>query len=144
MEHRVEITLQVPAHRVWDVLAALRSWPEWTPTVEWIRTDTERPRVGDEVTLKQPGRGPVRYRVYAVDEGRRFLWGNDRPGMRQRADHVITPVTEASCTVMLMFAMTGPLGAVLGVLAGRKIRGMVDAEAAALRTAVAPDAGPPA
>jgi Polyketide cyclase / dehydrase and lipid transport len=142
MEYRAEISLDVAAGRVWHQLAALRSWPDWTPTVESIETDVDHPQVGAAVAIKQPGRSLAHYRIDLVEDGRRFRWGSNRGGVRQSADHVVKPTGDATCDVTLSFAMSGPLGGLLGALAAGKIRHMVDAEANALRTAVAPEQRP--
>ncbi|GAA3525169.1 hypothetical protein GCM10022222_04960 [Amycolatopsis ultiminotia] len=138
MEYRVEIPLPVEAGRAWEVLSALPSWPAWTPTVESIETESDRPFPGAVVLIKQPGRSRVRYLVDLVEPGRRFRWVSDRGGVRQAADHVVAPAGAGSCTVALSFAMTGPVGAVLGVLGAGKIRDLVNAEAAALRAVLTP------
>ena len=138
MEYRVRLALDVPAERAWEQLADLPSWPQWTPTVESLASESERPQLGAAVTIKQPGRSPARYVIDVVDEGRRFRWGSNRGGVRQAADHLVQPVTDTTCTVTLTFAMGGALGRVLGALGASKIRGMVDAEADALTAAVTP------
>lgn len=138
MEYRVEVALDVPAERAWEQLADLPSWPLWTPTVESLHSRSDRPRVGAEVTIKQPGRRPAHYVIDVVEEGRRFRWGSNRGGVRQVADHVVRASGDTGCTVTLTFAMTGPLGGILGALGASQVRVMVDAEAEALAAAVTP------
>lgn len=133
MEYHTTLALPVPAAEAWDVLASLPSWPRWASTVESIEAETPRPQIGSTVAIKQPGRALAHYRIDVVEDGRRFRWRSDRGGVRQLADHVVEPTGEDSCTVTLTFTMAGPLGAVLGALGARKIRDMVDAEAAGLR-----------
>ena len=140
MRYEVEVALPVPAEQAWALLSDLRSWPTWTPTVEYLEAPADRPRPGLPVTVKQPGRAAAHYRVDVVEEGRRFRWGSRRGGVRQSADHLITATGERSCTVTLSFAMTGSLGAILGRLGAGKIRSMVDAEARGLRGALVPAA----
>ncbi|MFF0145700.1 polyketide cyclase/dehydrase/lipid transport protein [Amycolatopsis sulphurea] len=138
MEYRIEMPLTAGAEQAWDVLSALPAWPRWTPTVEAIETDLERPAQGAVVRIKQPRRAAVRYLIDLVEPGRRFRWVSDRGGVRQVADHIVVPAADGSCTVVLGFAMTGPFGLLLGVLGAGKIRAMVNAEAAALRAALSP------
>ena len=139
MEYRVELPLNVPADRAWAQLADLPSWPQWTPTVESLDSETAQPQVGTAVTIKQPGRSPARYRIDLVEDGRRFRWGSNRGGVRQAADHLVQPTSASTCTVTLTFTMSGPLGSLLGALGAGKIRSMVDTEAEALSAAVTPE-----
>ena len=133
MEYRTRVTLDVAAEQAWATLSAIRAWPSWTPTVQALDSDDDEPTVGRQVSIKQPGRRTVRYTVDLVDPGRRFRWGSRGWGVTQSADHVVAAVGERACTVEVAFAMTGPVGAVLGRLGAGKIRGMVDTEAASLR-----------
>lgn len=141
MRYHTTVAIPVPAARAWQALAAIPDWPNWTPTVTAIAVDGApgaAPEVGWAVTIKQPGRGAVEYRIDVVEPGRRFRWGNAKFGVRQSADHVVVPDGEQACTVELTFAMEGPLGGLLGALGAGKIRQMVDAEANALREHLAP------
>ncbi|GAA5162474.1 hypothetical protein GCM10023321_48120 [Pseudonocardia eucalypti] len=139
MHHATRITLDVPADRAWSVLADVHHWPSWTPTVESITGD--QLATGAVLRIKQPGRGVATYTVDLLETGRRFRWGSNRLGVRQSADHIITPAGDAACTVELSFTMDGPLGSPLGRLGAAKIRSMVDTEAASLRAAVSAGAG---
>lgn len=139
MHYATRISLDVPADRAWSVLADVYRWPSWTSTVESITGDALA--AGAVIRIKQPGRGVATYTVDLLEAGRRFRWGSDRLGIRQSADHVITPAGDAACTVELSFTMDGPLGSPIGRLGAAKIRSMVDTEAASLRAAVREGAG---
>lgn len=131
VQYTTTLQLQVPAQRAWGVLVDVRRWPDWTPTVTAVDAPAEL-QTGQNITITQPGRRPVLYNVERLEFGRQFRWGSNRGGVRQWANHLITPDGEQACIVELTFAMTGLLGAVLGRLGASKIRAMVDAEAAAL------------
>ncbi|WP_166462911.1 SRPBCC family protein [Amycolatopsis acidicola] len=132
MHYTTSFSLPVAATAVWELLTDVRQWPGWTPTVESVHAAGPITEAGQNVTLKQPGRNPVRYTVDVFEPGHRFRWGSARGGVRQAADHVITPEGPRSCTVRLSFTMTGPVGGLLGRLGAGKIKSMVDEEAAAL------------
>jgi uncharacterized protein YndB with AHSA1/START domain len=129
---RYERTIEVPASAAstWQVLQDVESWPTWTPTFQQV--DLEGPLAeGTKVRIEQPGRKAMTYVIQALEPGRRFQWGSTGPG-HDRADHVVEPTGPDSCTVTLTFEMTGWVGALAGVIYGRKIRSMVDTEAASL------------
>lgn len=136
MQYQIDVALPVTAAEAWALITDLPAWPSWTPTVEALKADTERPQLGTRVLLKQPGRAPARYQVDLVENGRRFRWGSQRVGVRQSADHLVTATGDNSCTVTLIFGMTGPVGYMLGRLGARKIRSMVDAEGRGLQNAL--------
>lgn len=132
MKYSKTVELPVPAAQAWKTLSDVSRWADWTPTVERIDTEPGPVHEGQAVAIKQPGRKIAHYTIDVVDAGSRFRWGSSRGGVRQAAEHVVTSAGASSCRVELTFTMAGPLGAVLGVLGAAKIRGMVDAEAAAL------------
>jgi hypothetical protein len=134
MHYSTRISLPVPAHRAWLVLADVRNWPSWTPTVDSVSGDTLE--VGAVMRIEQPGRRVAAYTIDLLEPGRRFRWGSDRLGVRQSADHIVTPVGDTACTVELSFTMDGPLGAPISRLGAARIRSMVNTEAASLRTAL--------
>jgi hypothetical protein len=133
VEYTTTISLAAPAGRAWSTLANLRRWPDWTPTVESIDTSIDEPVVGQRVAIKQPGRRVAHYTIEEVNVGSRFRWGSHRGGVRQWADHVVTPRGPDACIVQLTFAMTGPVGSLLARLGAGKIRSMVDTEATSLK-----------
>jgi uncharacterized protein YndB with AHSA1/START domain len=136
VKYRTQVSAPVPAERAWALLADLRAWPQWTPTVQAVVTEVDRPAQGAAVTVKQPGRSPAHYVIDEVQDGRRFRWGSNTGGVAQWADHTVSADGPDSCTVDLSFEMSGPVGGLLGRLGARRIRGFVDAEAAALRKAL--------
>jgi uncharacterized membrane protein len=142
MEYTCRAQIAAPAETAWSVLADLRRWPTWTSTVESVDCPSPQPEVGQEVAVKQPGRRVARYTVTTVEDGRRFVWGSQRGGVHQFADHVVTPNGSNACTVELSFAMGGLFGGFLGRLGASKIRHMVDTESAALKAHVEGSAAP--
>lgn len=143
MQYMTTRHVPVAAERAWAILADVRRWPDWTPTVTAVTAPSEALTHGQRVTITQPGRRPVHYTVEHLEPGHRFRWGSDHAGVRQWAEHRVTPDGDQRCTVELTFAMTGPLGTVVGLLGAGKIRKMVDAEAAALTTRLHPPPSDP-
>lgn len=110
MQYTVRTTIGADADTVWAVVEDLSAWPTWTPTFESVGSPGVRPALGLAVSVKQPGRRAVVYTVDRLEPGRRFRWSAQSPGVRQWADHVVTPVDAGSCQVELTFSMTGWLG----------------------------------
>lgn len=134
MIYTVTKSVAAEADLVWQVIANVGGWPEWTPTVTAVTPASSTVAEGERYTVKQPGRRPVRYTIEQVEPGRSFRWGDARGGVRQWAEHAVDPAGPGSCTVRLTFAMSGWLGRPIGALASRRIRSMVDTEAESLRS----------
>jgi carbon monoxide dehydrogenase subunit G len=108
----IQIEVQAPPARVWDIMRDVERWPEWTPTVTSIRLIDRGPlTVGTRAIVRQPKLPPAKWRVTELDEGRRrFTWVSSGPGVRVIARHSVEALGEGSrATLSLRFA---------GVLAG--------------------------
>ncbi|GAA1840399.1 hypothetical protein GCM10009836_19680 [Pseudonocardia ailaonensis] len=132
MRYRATVRIAAPPERAWEILAAVTEWPSWTPTVTAVQTGPGPLRVGQVVRVSQPGRRPTDYTVSELTPGRSFTWGRAGAAVRQEAGHEVE-AADGGCAVHLEFAMEGPLGSLLGALAGGRIRSMVDTEAASLK-----------
>ena len=137
MEYSTTVDLLGARRAGWKVLRDVRRWRSGSARRAGGTQPGPAAR-GQTVARKQPGREVAHYEIDVVDAGALFRWGSNQEGVRQAADHLVTPTGANSCRVMLTFAMSGPLGAVLGALGASKIRGMVDAEAAALASWLRP------
>jgi carbon monoxide dehydrogenase subunit G len=108
----IQIEVQAPPARVWDIMRDVERWPEWTPTVTSIRLIDRGPlAVGTRAVVRQPKLPPAKWRVTELDEGRTsFTWVSSGPGVRVIARHSVEALGEGSrATLSLRFA---------GVLAG--------------------------
>jgi hypothetical protein len=120
------------------VLEDVGSWPSWAPTFTAVEPAGPL-QVGTDVRITQPGRGSATYQVEVLEPGRRFQWGSAGRAVVQHADHLVEPTSPDACRVTLSFEMSGWLGTVLGAVASRKIRSMVDSEAESLARHVTAD-----
>ncbi len=121
-ELRSEITINVPAQRVWELLTDFGSFPDWNPFMQ--RASGEL-KVGEKlvVYLKPPGGMGMSFkpRVVKVDPNREFRWLGHlvMPGIFD-GHHIfeIDPIGDSSCRfvqreefrgilVPLMLAMIG-------------------------------------
>ncbi len=130
---RYDRIVDVPAsaEATWQVLEDVESWPTWAPTFEEVVLAGPL-AVGTPVTIKQPGRSRSHWQIQAVEPGRSFRWGSQGALVDQWADHVVEATGPDRCRVTLTFWMSGPLGELAALLAGRAIRRMVDSEGEAL------------
>lgn len=133
MRHEATTTVDAPADLVWRTVKDVEKWPEWTPTtMTEIHLDGDDLRSGGSATVRQP-KQPVRtWTVTELTEGRSFTWTSSGRGLRLSADHVVTE-ENGRTTVLLTFAIAGPLAPLAGLLAGKLVRQAVDTEAAALK-----------
>lgn len=137
---RYEVTVEVHAtpERVWEVLVDVERWPTWSPTMTRVDRLEDTPfAVGSTARIRQPRLRPATWRVTDLVARERFTWETAMPGVRLAAEHDVVPGPgEHTSSVTLRIAMDGPLASLLGLLAGRMVRGYVDQEAAGLKRRV--------
>jgi len=112
--HSTEI--RAPHEQVWQVMADVTRWAEWTPSITRIVTLTPGSfGVGSRVRIHQPGLPPAFWRVteWIPDQG--FTWVSRIPGARVTARHEVTATTHG-CRVTLTLDYEGMLGGLLARL----------------------------
>lgn len=126
-------TTTLTPEALWPVLADVRGWPDWLPTVDAVQpVEPGRPEeVGASYVVEQPGLPRATWTVTAWEPGRSFTWESRSPGVVTTGRHVLEP-TAAGTTVRLSITWTGPLAPLVRLLLGRRSRGYVTREAAAL------------
>lgn len=133
-EHTVDIA--APASSVWQVVADIEHWPDWTPTMTIIEALDPLPiHVGLRARVKQPGLRPSVLTVSALEEGRRFLWSTKQPGLTFIADHIIVSTPEG-VRVRLVAEFSGFLAPIVSAIYGKKTRSYVATEAESLKKRV--------
>jgi uncharacterized membrane protein len=131
---RVETTLDIdaPAERVWEVMADVERWPEWTASVERAeRLDDGPLRLGSRARLKQPRFPPVVWEVTELEPGRSFAWTAKNVGLTSVGRHRVVARGEGGATVTLTLEQEGPMAPLLALLTGKLTRRYVDTEARA-------------
>ncbi|GIH06600.1 hypothetical protein Rhe02_46670 [Rhizocola hellebori] len=133
MWFETSVDIAAPAQRVWQALADVERWPSWTTSMTSVTPlDPGALAVGHRVKIKQP-RLPTA--VWTVDEltpGQSFSWTNRSIGIVSIAEHRLSTVDKGT-RVVLAIRQTGPLAAVLSLLAGNLTRRYVRTEAAGLK-----------
>lgn len=114
---RLETTVAIsaPADRVWRVLADVRRWREWTPSITRIEPLGEPDlAVGHRFRILQPKLRPAVWTVTELDPGQGFTWVSRAPGIDVVASHAIRSAVSDACTVTLRVAFSGPFGRIVG------------------------------
>jgi hypothetical protein len=76
------IEISASPYRVWEIIAALESWPDWTPTVDRLELlDPGALHVGQRARLAQLGLRPAVWQVTTLDPGTAFNWRTRSAGM---------------------------------------------------------------
>ena len=116
--------------RLWSLASDVERWGERLPTVTSVRPLGSGPiGVGSRFEVRQPGLPKAVWEVTDWQhQGRSFTWVSTSPGIRSAAVHSVQD-DGAGSRLDLSLAWSGPLAPVLGLLIGRKARGMVELEA---------------
>jgi uncharacterized membrane protein len=116
------VTIDAPAARVWQVVAAPEEWPGLTPSMTSVRG-----LAGPDVTLgarfavRQPRLRTAVWQVTALDEGTSFHWESRAPGAVSHAGHILEADGDTT-RLTLTLDQSGPLAWPLAFLLGRTIR----------------------
>lgn len=119
IEHVAEIA--APPETVWRLTTEVERWPELLAAITSLeRLDAGPLTVGSTARIKQPGQPRRTWTVTEMDAPRRFVWETHGTGMRMVATHDIEP-TGTGCRNTLAIDLSGPVGAVVGAVGGRRI-----------------------
>ncbi len=128
------ISIAASPERIWSVLADVSRWPDWLPTVTAVEPlDSSALRIGGRYRVLQPKLGSAIWFVTELDPQRSFAWESRRPGVLTVAHHVITPVSADVTAVTLRIALSGLMGTLAGLFAGRLTQDYLAQESAALK-----------
>jgi Polyketide cyclase / dehydrase and lipid transport len=118
---------------IWQILADVSHWKDWTPTVLDITPlNGQNLQVGGRYRVSQPGVQPAIYEVTACVPNEGFTWVQKIPGGKLLASHTIR-VNDGSTNVELSFFSQGLLAAAASALFSSKIRKLVSIEARSLK-----------
>ena len=123
MEQSTTVDIAASPERVWEVLADVERWSEWTETVTWVRRLDDGPlRSGSRVKINHPKIPETEYVVTELEPGQSFAWVASGPGVTTTARHTVEALPGGGSRVLLVVEQAGLVGSVMG----RFYRGLTD------------------
>ena len=115
MEQSSTVDIAAAPERVWEVLADVERWSEWTETVTWVRRLDDGPlRSGSRAKINQPKIPETEYVVTELEPGQSFTWVATGPGVTTTARHTVEALPGGGSRVRLAVEQAGLVGSVLG------------------------------
>ena len=119
---------------VWQVVADVEHWCDWTPTVTEIKPlSNDGLTVGARYRVVQPKLRPAVYEVTEYVPNRAFTWVQRLSGGAMIASHRLSSHVGAT-EVELSFATRGLLANIVGKMFSKTIRDYVATEAKSLKS----------
>lgn len=133
LRYSVNIDIDAPAERVYEVMTDIDRWHEWTPSITSIkRLDGEGFAVGRRAMIRQPKFPPAMWTVSRIVPGRRFEWVNRAPGLRVTGHHAVEPLGKGS-RATLGLSYDGIFGGLLAWMTEGITRRYLEMEAKGLK-----------
>jgi uncharacterized membrane protein len=133
MEHEERIVIDAGVATVWQVLADVERWPEWTSSVRSVELLDGALAVGGRVRIRQPKFPPVVWEVTELAPGTAFTWVSRTPGARAVGRHELLDGGDGTTTAVLTISQTGPVGTIVGLVTRGLTRRYVALEAKGLK-----------
>ena len=122
-----------PSAIIWQILADVEHWPDWTPTVIEIRPlGGMGLKVGARYRVVQPNLRPAIYEVTECIPNQKFMWVQKLHGGAMVADHRLAP-RDGATEVELSFTSNGLLANLVAGVFSKLIREYVATEARSLK-----------
>ena len=119
---------------VWQVLADVEHWREWTPTVVEIKSlSNNGMRVGARYRVVQPKLRPAVYEVTECVPNQAFTWVQKLPGGGMIGDHRLSS-RDGATEVELSFTSKGLFANIIGKMFSKLISDYVATEAKSLKS----------
>lgn len=118
----VSIDISAGRERVWQVIADVESWPQWTTSMTTVkRLDSGPLRFGSRARVKQPGLPSLVWQVTDIAEGTGFTWVTRSAGVTATAIHRLEE-TPGGVRLTLTVAWDGIFAGVVAAMAGKQTR----------------------
>jgi uncharacterized protein YndB with AHSA1/START domain len=132
------ILINASPAEVWEVLADVRNWPTWAPTVTSVTTTATDLVVGTPAELEQPKIPTAIWTVTSVEPARGFTWSSRSNGVLTTAEHELHP-RNSGTEVVLRITHTGTMAFLARLFGGRMTRSYLKQDAEALKARVEQD-----
>ena len=134
MDYETSVDIDAPRERVWDVLADVERWPEWTASMQSMQyVEGDGLALGSRVRIRQPRLPAMVWEVTEVTPRESFSWTAKSSGITTLAVHRLTSRPPGGVTVSLAVRQRGPLAWLVGLLTARMTRRYVRMEADGLK-----------
>jgi uncharacterized protein YndB with AHSA1/START domain len=134
MRYEIEVDIDAAPEAVWEVLADVERWPEWTPSMTLLRRLEDGPfGLGSTVRVRQPRLPQAVYTITDYEPGQTFTWATRSPGVKTVGGHHVVPRGDGHATVRLTLDQTGVLAPLAGLFSARLARRYVTLEAEGLK-----------
>src|SRR3954468_23814400 len=91
------IEIAAPADRVYEVMAGIDQWHEWTPSITSVKRLGNAPfALGNRAVVRQPKLLPAIWKITDIQPGKSFTWVSTAPGLRVVAVHRVEPAAGGS------------------------------------------------
>ena len=81
-EFSANVDIAATPERVWQVLAEVERWPEWTPSVLSVERLNAAPLgAGSQVRIQQPKLRPAVWTITRWEPTKQFVWVSSSPGL---------------------------------------------------------------
>lgn len=127
------IEIEATPARVWNVIADVGHWPEWTPSILSVEDISEPFEAGGTATVQALGTPKSHYRVTRWEPGHGFDWQTKTRGTTATASHWVEPAGEGRSTATLTLEVPGIVAAVFKPFLGRTINRNLEMEANGLK-----------
>ena len=134
MDIEASIEIEAPAQRVWEVMADVERWAEWTRSISSIRFLEQPPmRVGGKLRIRQPKLPPAVWEVVTLEPGRGFVWKAGGPGIHSLGSHYVEPLDNDRSRATLRLEQRGPVANLLQPFVEGMSRNYVEMEIQGLK-----------
>jgi uncharacterized membrane protein len=147
---RLRHTTEIPAPNdlVWRVYTDVERWPQWMESMDHVdladsggAIEAEPLRLGGRVWISQPRLPSAMWEITELTPGRSWTWVSRAPGATSTATHELTATGEAATRIDTSLTISGPVGALVGLLIRRRAQRYMEMEAVGLQAACAAAAG---
>lgn len=127
------IEVEATPARVWNVMADVARWPEWTESILSVEEVSPDFGKGGTALVHAKGQSRSKFTVTTWEPGRGFDWETKSRGATAVGGHWIEPAGEGRSRVTLSVEVGGMVATLLKPLLSKGVNGNLEMEAAGLK-----------